>query len=151
MLRQIFVVAITGLLLLGCAQPDRATADQAAAKRAKPFVEGQAALSRYAATSDCANADASAVKKNIAKLQEMVLSFHKLPSGFYHFENEAHQRHTALAFGYADEGLKKGCLDDADKVYRELISFYTGSAYDGIRDRAKLGIDDVRVARNATQ
>ena len=48
-----------------------------------------------------------------------------------------------------DGALKSGCLDVADQAYRRIISYYTGSAYAGIRDRAKLGIDDVRSARTA--
>jgi hypothetical protein len=61
------------------------------------------------------------------------------------------ERHTSLAFGLADAALESGCLDVADQAYRRIITYYTGSAYAGLRDRAKLGIDDVRAARTAGQ
>lgn len=121
------------------------TEEEAAANRARPFVEGEAALARYNADPGCQNADSAQVETNIAELQDLVGSFNL--TGIRDLENTARQRHTALAFGYADSALGKGCLDEAEATYRELVTFYVGSAYDGIRDRATIGIDDVRTAR----
>ena len=150
--RAILLAAMTATLLLGCAQPKRGpTADQAAATRARPYVEGKAALSRFTAASDCTNTDASSVKANIAKLEDYVSTFNRIGGSTYKYEREARERHTSLAFGFADAALTKRCLDDADQVYRGLISLYIGAAYAGIRDRAKLGIDDVRVAKSTVQ
>lgn len=48
---------------------------------------------------------------------------------------------------FADLALKKGCLDTADHHYRHIMKRYTGSAYAAHRDRAKIGIEDVRAKR----
>ena len=50
-------------------------------------------------------------------------------------------------FDIADTALKGDCLDIADENYRHVIKVYTGSSYAAQRDRAKLGIDDVRQKR----
>lgn len=47
----------------------------------------------------------------------------------------------------ADAALKANCLDMADEIYREVISTYTGSRFAAFRERAKLGVDDVRAKR----
>lgn len=122
------------------------TEEQAAQNRARPFVEGMAALERYRASDGCDGPDAQEVRAKIAELEESLSLFHRVQS-FPQYEREARDRHTALSFAFADAALQRGCLDDADAVYRSLVAFYTGGAYAGIRDRAKLGIDDVRAAR----
>lgn len=47
-------------------------------------------------------------------------------------------------FEIADTALRLGCLEIADANYRYILAKYVGSAYAGQRDRAKIGIDDVR-------
>lgn len=121
------------------------TAEEAAANRAEPYREGKTALSEYAATTPCDGAHAAAVERSIGELEGMVEDFHAVRISNY--EETARQRHVELAFDYASTALDKGCLDAADDTYRRLISFYVGSAYSGIRDRARIGIDDVRAAR----
>lgn len=159
-------LAIVALALLatGCAAPESSrqsqqvvskptapkvtgpTEEQAAQTRARPFVEGMAALEQYRASEGCDNPHAKEVRAKIAELEESLSLFHRVQS-FPQYEREARDRHTTLSFAFADEALRRGCLDDADGVYRNLVAFYTGGAYAGIRDRAKLGIDDVRSAR----
>ena len=51
---------------------------------------------------------------------------------------------ASFRLSVADKALKKQCLDIADDQYRQVMSIYTGSAYSALRDRAKIGIDDVR-------
>ncbi len=57
---------------------------------------------------------------------------------------------TALQarFGLADLALKKKCFEIADQHYRHIVSRYTGSAYAAYRERAMIGIEDVRAKRN---
>ncbi len=55
--------------------------------------------------------------------------------------------HTSLAFAFGEAALAKRCLDDADETYRGLVTLYVGSNYSGIRDRARVGIADVRTLR----
>ena len=54
---------------------------------------------------------------------------------------------TTVQLDFADAALEKGCLDVADKEYREIIKTYT-ARYDGpARQRAQIGIDDIRAKR----
>jgi hypothetical protein len=53
---------------------------------------------------------------------------------------------TILAL--ADAYLAKGCLDDADRVYRSIIKRFTGGVYEAVRQRAMIGVDDVRANRS---
>jgi hypothetical protein len=113
-------------------------------------IKGTRALERYRASEGCDGQDSREVLAMIAELEETVSRFHTVKS-FPEYERQARDMHTNLSFAFADEALRRGCLDDADSVYRSLVAFYTGGAYAGIRDRAKLGIDDVRAARTAGQ
>ncbi|MET4217839.1 hypothetical protein ABIB00_003051 [Bradyrhizobium sp. LB14.3] len=47
----------------------------------------------------------------------------------------------------ADLALKRRCLDIADQEYRQVLTVYAGVRYVALRDRAKVGIEDVRDAR----
>lgn len=44
----------------------------------------------------------------------------------------------------AEAALKHGCLDVADEMYRHVLQRYVGIAYSGLRQRAQVGINDVR-------
>ena len=123
------------------------TEDEAALNRARPYIEGVAALDRYRASEGCENEHTAAVGASIAELERLVSQFHTIGS-FRNYEAEARDRHTALSFAFADEALARGCLDEADRVYRQLMSFYVGAAYSGVRDRARLGVEDVRARRS---
>lgn len=126
------------------------TPEQAAQNRARPYVEGMAALERYQASTEPENEDSRTVQAKISELEEDTANFNRvgLPS-LGHLEREARDRHTSLAFAFAEEALRKGALDAADRVYRRLVEFYVGNAYSGIRERARIGIDDVRARRAA--
>jgi hypothetical protein len=50
-------------------------------------------------------------------------------------------------FAMADAYLEKGCLDQADAIYRHVIDHYAGSSFTSARERARVGIDDVRARR----
>jgi hypothetical protein len=62
-----------------------------------------------------------------------------------------HRQHVTGTLGAsfipANAALRSGCHNGADKVYRHIIQKYTGSAYTAQRERARLGIDDVREKR----
>ncbi len=55
-----------------------------------------------------------------------------------------------IQFRLAETALKQKCPDIADRVYRDIIANYTGASYAGIRDRARVGLDDVREARRGS-
>lgn len=52
-----------------------------------------------------------------------------------------------VRFTLADALLEASCLDAADKIYRGTISTFTGSRFEAARQRALIGIDDVRAKR----
>ncbi len=114
---------------------------------AEPYGKGQRALERYRAASDCAGADRDTVKEMIEVLRIMVSAVHD--QNIRDIEDTARVYHTGLTFDFADAALRRGCFDDADWGYRGLIEIYVGQAYGGIRDRARIGVDDVRAARAA--
>ncbi len=49
-----------------------------------------------------------------------------------------------MNFLVADTLLSNNCLESADEIYRAIISRFTGGRYASIRERAKIGVDDVR-------
>lgn len=55
-----------------------------------------------------------------------------------------------IQFRLAETALKQKCPDIADRIYREIVANYTGASYAGIRDRARIGLDDVREARRGS-
>lgn len=54
---------------------------------------------------------------------------------------------TDTHFRLADGLLKRRCLDGADLLYRDILTRFSGSSYEALRERAKVGIDDVRSFR----
>jgi hypothetical protein len=58
---------------------------------------------------------------------------------------------TGNIFLIADNSLKLGCLDLADEYYRKIINIFVGAAYVAYRQRAQVGIEDVRVERQRVQ
>ena len=49
----------------------------------------------------------------------------------------------------ADSALQHSCLDVADKLYRFVISAYTQPVFSAYRQRAEIGVQDVREARKS--
>jgi hypothetical protein len=78
-----------------------------------------AALDRYRASKECESPDSAVVLAKIEELEGSVSAFHS--TGFAQYEAEARTQHTSLAFAFADEALKRDCLDASDKVYRRLV------------------------------
>jgi len=148
-MRQLILwTAVAFATLAGCASRNNAIIEQAqreTEQRAVPYNEALTLMEKYRASTGCGTAEAQAVQAKIAQLEDEAA----IRAGYA--ATEARQRHTEIAFAFADESLKRRCLDVADAAYRRLVEFYVGSAYGGIRDRARLGIDDVRTARATAQ
>lgn len=53
----------------------------------------------------------------------------------------------SLKFSLADGAKLKECLGVAQQEYLSIVTYYDGPGEGGIRDRAKIGIDDVREIR----
>jgi len=60
---------------------------------------------------------------------------------------EMRQRSATYQLDIADGALRKSCIDFADVVYRDVIKIYTGLGYAAHRQRAEIGLADVREAR----
>lgn len=50
----------------------------------------------------------------------------------------------AIHIEYADRALKAKCYPQADKAYRFIVEHYTSADHTALRQRAQIGIDDVR-------
>lgn len=61
---------------------------------------------------------------------------------------EAAAAQISSQLNLADAYLNAGCLDEADNLYRHIIMTFTGTAYAGVRQRAQIGVDDVRAGRD---
>lgn len=48
---------------------------------------------------------------------------------------------------HADDALKRGCIDYADKLYRSIMMNFPGEEFAAERQRAQIGIEDVREKR----
>jgi len=155
-MRGIVLVSLVGACLLtGCVTSQRSAApaksrgvsqEQAVANRAKPYLEGMEAVRKFASESGCDGESVETARASIRQLAHME-SMRELGGSLAYLGVEATERRWEVQFGLADAAKSKRCLDLADGLYRELINVYVGSAYSGIRDRARLGIDDVRAAR----
>lgn len=56
---------------------------------------------------------------------------------------------AGLILEIGDRALKKGCLDFAEEAYRTVIATFTGFGYVAHRQRAEIGLQDIRAARYA--
>ena len=122
--------------------------DTAAANREKPYRQGLLSVQSYSEEGGCFTANSTSIHENIGILEEYAISLRDV--GLRGYSDEARDRHTDLSFKYADSALSKSCLDEAEAAYKSIINFYVGGFYAGIRDRARVGLDDVREARRAT-
>lgn len=128
------------------------TPEEAEANFMRPYNNGLTALDIFSQEQGCAGEGAMRVNETVAELKKQADLLHRVSTGssiptLLDKANRSKDHHTEIAFSFADKAKNKRCLDIADQQYRDLIDMYVGSAYSGIRDRAKIGIDDVREAR----
>lgn len=64
---------------------------------------------------------------------------------------EYNQDSASLDLEIADVALAAGCLDVAEDMYRHVITRYIGFAYSAYRQRAQIGIEDVRTQRRRAE
>lgn len=62
-----------------------------------------------------------------------------------------HSMKMELQFALADAAKAKRCFGLADELYRKVITVYTGSSYAAERERARIGIDDIREEKRNTR
>jgi hypothetical protein len=160
MLRSLAMRSLLVLVVVGLT-PYRPT--RVAAAEASPdlrYVSGLAALERYTSTHDCVGTDAKSIEHSIDQIEISVSAYNQFVDLLRRmnvtqaelnepeqFVREEINKHTSLAFNYATQAIKNGCINQSDRICRRLLEFYIGPAYAGIRDRAIVCIEDVRAAR----
>lgn len=148
----VLVVCFLGACRSAPTRPAPTQAEQNAAREryAAAYADALSAADRYAKVPEAENTDSREVEARLADLEKELVLFNRVSgSTLRSAETETRSRHTKLAFALADAALAKGALDVADRTYRRLVEFYVGNAYSGIRDRARMGVDDVRSRRAA--
>jgi hypothetical protein len=70
--------------------------------------------------------------------------FDRQPGDYAKYVEEFLGVHLLMA---ADAYLAASCLDDANALYREVVTKITSPQREALRQRALLGVDDVRAAR----
>lgn len=133
----------------GSAAPAPNNAQVARQRYVAAYNAAVAAVERYSKAPEPETDDSRLAEAKIAELENELSALNGLGGSLASVERETRGRHTGLAFALGDAAIAKGSLNLADRVYRRLVEFYVGSAYTGIRDRARLGIDDVRAKRAA--
>ena len=68
-----------------------------------------------------------------------------------HDELPTFQMLAGVHLEIADSARKRGCLDFADGVYRYVISTFIGTGYAAHRQRAQIGLDDIRAVRTRSK
>lgn len=122
------------------------TEEEANDRRARPYIEGMRALERLRASGACDDPNVDIILARITELEEMSASLHRYGS-FRQHAQAARERHTRLAFAFADEVLERGCFDMADRVYRRLLSLYEAPGAEETADRAAEGLEAVYALR----
>jgi len=108
---------------------------------------GLSAVSSFSKKSDatCDGEEVKLAKASIALLSQQEREHYAF--GSWSYLSQTQKRKWEVQFALAEAALKQKCLDLAEGIFREIINFYTGNSYIGIRERARVGLDDVRDAR----
>jgi hypothetical protein len=140
------ILFVTAALLAGCAAQQgyygpnpQAQADQATANLRNIVLEPLRRFQREQPT-DC----------NSQNLKLAVLSAREVESVADQRSEtlvEYNQDSADLDLEIADVALSAGCLDTAENMYRHVIERYIGFVYAAYRQRAQIGIEDVRTKR----
>lgn len=141
------IAVFAAAILTAPALSQGVTSEQAAANRQADFDALMASADGMRQSHQCPAASAEdEIRKNLKSMENVVIA---TDGGYDYLGREAKSRHIRAAFAVADAALSQKCLDLADSIYRGIIELYSGAVYNGIRDRAMIGIEDVRAARVA--
>ena len=162
MVTRIAILSSVALIAFACtsSQQSRPNAYEESASEIDGYYnQGRQALDRYKSLQECNGSDAETIETDLEEIGKSAQTFristhlNNSPGALHYrpYAVGATNRHTSLAFDYADQAIKKGCLDQADQVCRGLLEAYSYPEDASIRDRAKVCIDDVRSARRSTQ
>ncbi len=130
------------------AQPQGATDTN----QARPYIQAKIALDKLKGMDSWDTPTVIDVETNLNGLKDLYSSMQDAANslGMREFRvsaNEFQKKYTYLSFEFAELAVKRKEFDTAESVYRGLISFFDGDTFGGIRDRAKIGLDDVKEAR----
>jgi hypothetical protein len=145
-------LALAVAMVAGCVQgggPSYVSQPAQPTPAERKVAETRSAVEEFKGEAGCDGQSYRKAKAGVDELQRSAEILSGDPSYVvYKYAVIARDHHTQTAFLLADAAKGKGCLDVADSIYRGLISLYVGSAYGGIRDRARLGIEDIRELRS---
>jgi len=136
-------ISLTLTGYIAAQKPKDLTEKEAAANRARPYVEGLAALKRYREAKEGAKADTEKVLSKIKTIEESLRLWWRIKS-FPKYTEEAQGRHLELSFALAEEALKKKHKALASHVYKRIIVFYTGHNAPKVLKRATRGFMSTR-------
>lgn len=94
--------------------------------------------------------DASAVPEFDSFIQHLALA--EAMTGTFEIVGGIQRSRTSnaqLRLDIADTALASNCIIIADELYRSVLKFYTESRFLGLREVAKIGVEDVRDRKRA--
>ena len=158
MITRIAILSSVALIAFACTSSRPDYFEEQARETYGYYNQGRQALDRYKSLQECNGSDAKTIDTALEKIGNTAMSTRSVTSGnspaalhYRPYATGAINLHTSLAFDYADQAIKKDCLDEADRVCRRLLEAYSYPEDASIRDRAKVCIDDIRAARRSTQ
>lgn len=114
------------------------------------FAEAEAAIQQFKTEHECHGPGSAQASSAIDELERLASYWTSVKASDPRV-SDMRTRHYTASFDFAEVAKAKGCLDEADVIYRHLITVYSGLMYQSVRERAKLGIDDIREARRTAK
>ena len=156
-LMMLAVVAVAGCAT-GPRQPSKT--EMAVHASRSSYSAALSGIERFVTTDpvDCNSSSMMAASNSLSNIEAKASSFYSVLSGGGRYSyvqkqnaSEALDVLNPMAikgrFLMADSYLALGCLDQADATYRDIQIRYSGSSFASVRERALLGVADVRSQR----
>ena len=143
----VLVGCLSGCTGSGDQQPsgvDLSASEPAAPTSSPPEENIGDIMARYKRSADCEGADYAAFNKTAGQIIDGTSN---TPPGLIGLETGLRQSVARSMIDLAEDAVEKKCLKTARKTYLAVIDTFTGSAYAAARQRAQIGIDDLRAAQ----
>lgn len=154
------VLAIAALSLPGCGRSKH----RASVAEARPVVsvaptptnydhyqQAVSAWQLWHATEGCSGPERNAFIAAIGRLKDDSAKWNSTERELSSEGRMAREWHSSMGFAFADESAARGCLTDAERMYRHLLEFYPGKAHVAIQNRAELGLTDVGASQGVAE
>ena len=161
-MKKLLIATVAVISLTACATgPYQPTPSEEAIQSSRfQYSSTVRGIKAFAATTpvDCDSGLMLAANSQISKIETRASSFYSVLSGGGRYSNvqklDASRTLDVLnplaikaRFLMADAYLASGCLDQADNTYRSIQTRYSGSSFASVRERALLGVTDVKDRR----